>query len=88
MINIKVHIAEREYPLSVASETEPQVKKAAEMINEKVKFHRNNHKVEIVDALSMSSLEIGTEYLALQQTSESRMYELEQQVDEICSMLR
>ncbi|HRG39168.1 MAG TPA: cell division protein ZapA [Bacteroidia bacterium] len=88
MINIKVHIAEREYPLSVAPETEPQVKKAAELINEKVKFHRNNHKVELADALSMSSLEIGTEYLALQQSNQSRINELEQQVDDICSMLR
>ncbi|MES2558744.1 MAG: cell division protein ZapA [Bacteroidota bacterium] len=66
-LSIKVNIADRFYPLSVNAEQEEQVRKAAKLINDKLKAYEKQFSVkDKQDILSMCALELATELIQLQ----------------------
>lgn len=66
-LSIKVNIADRFYPLSVTAEQEEQVRKAAKLINDKLKAFEQQFSVkDKQDILSMCALELATELVRLQ----------------------
>lgn len=65
-LSIKVNIADRFYPLSVNAEQEEQVRKAAKLINDKLKTYEKQFSVkDKQDILSMCALELATELIQL-----------------------
>lgn len=65
-LSIKVNIADRFYPLSVNAEQEEQVRKAARLINDKLKTYEKQFSVkDKQDILSMCALELATELVQL-----------------------
>jgi cell division protein ZapA (FtsZ GTPase activity inhibitor) len=67
-LSIKVNIADRFYPLSVTTEQEEQVRKAARLINDKLKLYEKQFSVkDKQDILSMCALELATELIKLQE---------------------
>ena len=66
-LSIKVNIADRFYPLSVTAEQEEQVRKAAKLINDKLKLYEKQFSVkDKQDILSMCALELATDLIKLQ----------------------
>jgi cell division protein ZapA (FtsZ GTPase activity inhibitor) len=66
-LSIKVNIAERFYPLSVTPEQEELVRKAARLVNDKLKLFEKQFSVkDKQDILSMCALELATELIKLQ----------------------
>jgi cell division protein ZapA (FtsZ GTPase activity inhibitor) len=69
-LSIKVNIADRFYPLSVNAQQEEQVRKAAKLINDKLKTFEQQFSVkDKQDILSMCALELATELVRLQSSS-------------------
>ncbi len=63
-LSIKVNIADRFYPLSVTAEQEEEVRKAARLINDKLKLYEKQFSVkDKQDILSMCALELATELI-------------------------
>lgn len=61
-VSIKIKIVSREYPLTVKSEEEANIRKAAEMINFQVSEYEKNYSVkDKVDLLAMSALQLATQ---------------------------
>lgn len=60
-ISIKINIADRVYPLKINMEEEEIVRKAAKMINDRIKEYQENYAVrDKQDLLSMSVLHYAT----------------------------
>lgn len=60
-ISIKINIADRVYPLKINMEEEEIVRKAAKMINDRIKEYQDNYAVrDKQDLLSMSVLHYAT----------------------------
>lgn len=66
-LSIKVNIADRFYPLNINPQQEELVRKAAKLINDKLKIYEKQFSVrDKQDILSMCALELATELLQLQ----------------------
>lgn len=62
--SIKIKIGDRSYPMTVKSEQEDVMMKAAKLINERLKVYEANYSVkEMQDLLAMCALEFATKYL-------------------------
>lgn len=83
-LSIRIQIGGRQYPLSIAPEKEEVIRKAAKLLNERMKSYQENFAVQDTqDLLSMSALEIGVRLLEVeQQKSEMKNEELEKQLTE------
>ena len=67
-LSIKVNIADRFYPLTIGEHEEETVRKAAKLINDKLKHLQQHFAVkDKQDMLSMISLEIATELLTMKE---------------------
>ncbi|MCU0441045.1 MAG: cell division protein ZapA [Bacteroidia bacterium] len=65
-LSIKVNIADRFYPLNINPQQEELVRKAAKLINDKLKLYEKQFSVrDKQDILSMCALELATELLQL-----------------------
>lgn len=63
-ISIKINIADRIYPLTIKSEEEENIRKAAKLINEQMKDFQQKYEVkDKQDLLSMCALQYATESL-------------------------
>lgn len=63
-ISIKVNIADRIYPLTIKTEEEESIRKAAKLINEQIRENQLNYEVkDKQDLLSMCALQFATEVL-------------------------
>jgi len=61
-ISIKVNIADVSYPLKITVDEEENIRKAAKMINERIKTYTANYQINDKQVLlSMVSLEIASE---------------------------
>lgn len=88
-LSIKVNIADRFYPLRIKPEQEEPVRKAARLINDKLKNLQQEFAVkDKQDLLSMIALEIATELLALQSSGLIEDKGLSQQLTEIQELLK
>ncbi len=87
-LSIKVNIADRFYPLSVTAEQEEQVRKAAKLINDKLKLYEKQFSVrDKQDILSMCALELATELIKLQEKPLIEDNGLSTELKEIQSLL-
>lgn len=83
-LSIRIQIGGRQYPLSIAPEKEEVIRKAAKMLNERMKSYQDNFAVQDTqDLLSMSALEIGVRLMEMElEKSEIKSDELERQLGE------
>lgn len=71
-LSIRVQIGGRQYPLSIAPEKEEVIRKAAKLLNERMKSYQENFAVQDTqDLLSMSALELGVRLLEAEKTEPS-----------------
>lgn len=69
-ISIKINIADRVYPLKINMEEEEIIRKAAKLINERIKEYQENYAVrDKQDLLSMCVLHYATSTLKAEQQS-------------------
>lgn len=70
-LSIKLKLADRDYPMQTDSDTESRLRKAAKIINEKVKDYRKQFGIEDrQDLLAMVALDYAVESLTLTQDNE------------------
>lgn len=83
-LSIRIQIGGRQYPLSIAPEKEEVIRKAAKLLNERMKSYQENFAVQDTqDLLSMSALEIGVRLMELEQEKTGmKNDELEKQLSE------
>ena len=63
-ISIKVTIANRQYPLKIRKDDEPRVRKAVQMINERIKEFESQYAVnDKFDLVAMSAIHFATEHV-------------------------
>jgi cell division protein ZapA len=81
-LSIRVQIGGRHYPLSIAPEEEEIIRRAAKLLNERMKSYRENFAVQDTqDLLSMCALEFGVRMLETEQNkAESLSEELVKQL--------
>lgn len=69
-VSIKVNIADVVYPLRVALDEEENVRKAARLINEKVRLFREDYPAaDKINLLSMVALQFATELLQYKEST-------------------
>ncbi|TYR35394.1 cell division protein ZapA [Sphingobacterium phlebotomi] len=87
-ISIKINIADRVYPLRVATEEEEVIRYAAKLINEKIKELQENYAVrDKQDLLSMCVLQYATGMIKAERNAQQHEDGLEEQVHELDDML-
>jgi len=92
-ISIKINIADRIYPLKVAMEEEEVIRRAAKLINDRIKEYQENYAVrDKQDLLSMCVLHYATATLkaekkVINEDTEvaEKVYQLDQLLTEFCS---
>jgi len=64
LIHIKVNIADKLFPLRVSSDEEESIRKAAELVNKKIKAYIEEYSIKDKQAaVSMCALELASELL-------------------------
>jgi cell division protein ZapA len=88
-LSIKVNIADRSYPLTVKAEEEAQVRKAAKLINDRLKAYGHQFAVkDKQDIISMCALELATELIAMQEAGQAEDQDLSVQLRSISELLK
>ncbi|PRD47471.1 cell division protein ZapA [Sphingobacterium haloxyli] len=83
-ISIKINIADRVYPLRVATEEEEVIRYAAKLINEKIKELQENYAVrDKQDLLSMCVLQYATGMIKAERSAQQQENGLEEKVHEL-----
>ncbi|MEY3843030.1 MAG: hypothetical protein RIR80_601 [Bacteroidota bacterium] len=83
-ISIKINIADRVYPLKINSEDEENVRKAAKLVNDRLKEFQENYAVrDKQDLLSMCVLQIATEHLNLDRQQSTTSLTATQKIEQI-----
>jgi len=83
-ISIKINIADRVYPLKINSEDEENVRKAAKLVNDRLKEFQENYAVrDKQDLLSMCVLQIATEHLNLDRQQSTTSLSVTQKIEQI-----
>jgi cell division protein ZapA len=83
-ISIKINIADRVYPLKINSEDEENVRKAAKLVNDRLKEFQENYAVrDKQDLLSMCVLQIATEHLNLDRQQSATSLTVTQKIEQI-----
>ena len=87
-ISIKITIADRIYPLKVSMEEEEIVRRAAKIINERIKDYQENYAVrDKQDLLSMAVLHYATAVLRVENKVQNQDTEVADKVEELDSLL-
>ena len=87
-ISIKINIADRVYPLKVNMEEEEIIRRAAKMINDRIKEYQDNYAVrDKQDLLSMSVLHYATATLKAEKKVMHEDTEVADQVYELDRLL-
>ena len=87
-ISIKVNIADVVYPLKVNIEDEPNIRKAAKLINEKIRNYRDDYQLaDKANLLSMVALQFAVEVIQLNEKHLIEDINLSSDIDEISKML-
>ena len=86
---IKLSIADRVYPLTIRSEQEEGLRKAAKKINEVIKKFEQNYAVrDKQDVLAMSALQFAAELEQNQLSSSSELKTIEVKLEELDTLLK
>ncbi|RZK50437.1 MAG: cell division protein ZapA [Pedobacter sp.] len=87
-ISIKISISDRIYPLKVNVEEEEIVRRAAKIINERIKEYQENYAVrDKQDLLSMAVLHYATAVLRTENQVQNQDLAVEEKVDNLDSLL-
>jgi len=87
-ISIKITISDRIYPLKVNTEEEEIVRRAAKIINERIKDYQENYAVrDKQDLLSMAVLHYATAVLRVENKVQDQDTAVAEQVEELDSLL-
>ena len=87
-ITINIVIADRSYKLTVARADEEKVRKAAALINERVKSYSKHYAFkDVQDLLSMTALQFATSTVKYESELAYRDQHLEQKLNELNSLL-
>lgn len=87
-ISIKINIADRVYPLRVATEEEEVIRYAAKLINEKIKELQENYAVrDKQDLLSMCVLQYATGMIKAERNAQQQEDGLEGKIHELDGLL-
>jgi cell division protein ZapA (FtsZ GTPase activity inhibitor) len=87
-ISIKVNIADTVFPLKVKMEAEEHIRKAVDLINNKLISYTNQFGLkDKSSALSMCALELTSEFLSADTQKDLEINRLEQKIAEIEQML-
>jgi cell division protein ZapA (FtsZ GTPase activity inhibitor) len=87
-ISIKVNIADRTYPLTIAASQEEQVRKAAKMINDKMKALQQTFAVkDKQDILSMIALEAAVSLVSKEEELLTQQTETNTHIMDIAGLL-
>lgn len=87
-LSIRVHIANRTYPLTVQSSEEEQVRAAAKLINDKLRHLQQLFEVkDIQDNLAMVSLELANELIQAKKDIDMEKERLIQEIHQILDVL-
>ncbi len=87
-ISIKITISDRIYPLKVNVEEEEIVRRAAKIINERIKEYQENYAVrDKQDLLSMAVLHYATAVLRAEQKVQQQDTSIADKVEELDSLL-
>ncbi len=87
-LSIKVNIANRVYPLKVTLEEEENIRKAAKMINERVKEYGENFSVrDNQDLLAMCALQFVNESLQASGKQESQLGNLDEEISDMDKLI-
>lgn len=87
-ISIKITISDRIYPLKVNTEEEEIVRRAAKIINERIKEYQENYAVrDKQDLLSMAVLHYATAVLRTEHKAQSQDTTVTDKVEELDSLL-
>jgi cell division protein ZapA len=88
-LSIKVNIADRIYPLTVKADEEEKVRRAAKLINDKLKAYGNQFAVrDKQDIISMCALELATQLINLQEHGNAEDTSLSVQLNTITELLK
>ena len=88
-LSIKVNIADRNYPLTVKTDEEEKVRKAAKLINDKLKIYGKAFAVnDKQDIISMCALEVATELISLQEASAIAEQDVSEQLIYMSELLK
>ena len=87
-ISIKINIADRVYPLKISTEEEEIVRRAAKMINDRIKEFQDNYAVkDKQDLLSMCVLHYATSTIKAENTVSTTGTDIADRVYELDSLL-
>src|SRR5689334_20172114 len=87
-MSIKVSIANRVYPLKVNIEEEEAVRRAAKLINDKIKDYEDNYSVrDKQDLLAMCALQLSTQVVSAESSTFINDDGLGQRITELDQML-
>ncbi len=88
-LSIKVNIADRIYPLIIQADGEETVRKAAKLINDKIKLLQQTFAVkDKQDILAMIVLEMTTELIKIQSKSTIDDDGISEEIEQIQSLLK
>jgi len=81
-LSIKLKLADRDYPMQTDSNTESRLRKAAKVINEKIKEYRKQFGIDDrQDLLAMVALDYAVETLTLTQENEDVQETVSNKID-------
>ena len=87
-ITININLLDRPYRLSVARADEAKVRKAGNLINERVKYYSKHYAYkDTQDLLSMTALQLATSVVKLDDELSYRNQDLEQRLLSINALL-
>lgn len=87
-ISIKINIADRVYPLKVNAEEEEVVRRAAKLINDRIKEYQENYAVkDKQDLLSMCVLHYATSTIKAEKKASNEDTEIAEKVYDLDSLL-
>jgi cell division protein ZapA len=87
-INIRIHVADKVYPLKVTPDEEERIRKAANRLNDRIRQHRQTFEVQDKhDLLAMCALEFATEVEEHEEKNHAYQQELRSSIKAIEDVL-
>lgn len=83
-ISIKIKIADREYPMRINTEEEERIRRAGKLVNDKIKFFRENVGIrDVQDLLAMTAFDVLSESLKIDDKLQENDHQLEFKIEQL-----
>jgi len=88
-LSIKVNIANRTYPLKVTKEQEEGMRKAVDLVNNRLKEYETAYAVrDHQDLLAMCALQLASEQLGVHDVHENRDAEIQRELENLNELVK